>query len=72
MHIKAIKEVLAQAMNKYFQVSNIIMLLKTVVPLNYQRLNYIVCVTMWSLVTVMHNCGIQFYGTVKYCSSHTY
>ena len=27
---------------------------------------------MWSLVTVMRNCGIQlFQGTVKYCSSHT-
>ena len=30
-HIEAIKEVLAQAMNKYFQFSNNIMLLKTVV-----------------------------------------
>ena len=35
-------------------------------------LNYIVCIALWSLVTVMHNCGIQlFHGTVKYCNSHT-
>ena len=27
---------------------------------------------MWSLVTVMRNCGIHlFYETVKHCSSHT-
>ena len=38
MYIEAIKEVLAQAMNKYFQFSNNIMLLKTVVPLSYQRI----------------------------------
>ena len=26
---------------------------------------------MWTLVTVMHNCGIQLlHGTVKRCSSH--
>ena len=38
MHIETIKEVLAQAMNKYFQFSNNIMLLKTVVPLSYQKI----------------------------------
>ena len=38
MHIEAIKEVLAQTMNKYFQFSNIIILFKTVVTLNYQRI----------------------------------
>ena len=37
MHIKAIEEVLARAMNKHFQFSNYIMLLKTVIPLCYQR-----------------------------------
>ena len=41
MHIKAIKDVLTQAMNKYFQFSNNIMFLKT---FSYQRIklyNYI-------------------------------
>ena len=37
MHIEAIKEVLAWTMNKYFQFSNTMMLLETVVPLSYQR-----------------------------------
>ena len=37
MHTEAIKEALAQAINKYFQFSND-MLLKTVVPLSYQRI----------------------------------
>ena len=40
MHIGEIKEVLARAMNKYFQFSNIVMLLKIFVPLNYQSLNF--------------------------------
>ena len=66
-HIKAAKEMLAQAMNKNFQFSNI-MLLKTVLPLSYQRIklySYIVYVAVWSLVTVKCNCGIQlFHGTV--------
>ena len=38
MHIEAIKEVLARAMNKYFQFSNNVMLLKTFIPLSYQRI----------------------------------
>ena len=38
MHIEAIKEALVRAMNKYFQFSNNMMLLKTVVPLSYQRI----------------------------------
>ena len=45
----AYKEVLAQAMIKYFQFSNNIMLLKTFIPLSYQRIklyNYIVYVAM--------------------------
>ena len=40
MHIKVIKEVLAQAMNKHFQYSNNIML-KTFVPLSYQSFTII-------------------------------
>ena len=51
------------------------MLLKTYIPLSYQIIklyNYIVYVSMWSLVTVMHNCGIQLIrGAMKHCSSHT-
>ena len=35
MHIEAIIQVLAQAVNKCFQFSNNIMLLKTVVPSSY-------------------------------------
>ena len=73
--MKAIKKVLAQAMNKYFQFSNNIMLLKNCtskLSKNKAVYNYIVYVTMWYLVTVMCNCGIQlFYGTVKYCGSNT-
>ena len=38
MDIEAIKEVLARAMNKHFQFSNNIMLLKTFVPLSYHRI----------------------------------
>ena len=38
MIIEAIIEVLAWAMNKYFQFSNNTMLLKTVVPLSLQRI----------------------------------
>ena len=75
MHTEAIKEVLAWATTKHFQFSNNIMLLKTVLTLSYQRIklyNYIVYIAMWSLVTIMCNCGIQlFCGTVKYCISHT-
>ena len=66
MNIEAIKEVLAWVMNKYFQFSNNVM---TFVPLSYQRIkpfklymyNYIVYTAMWSLVTVMHTCGIQLF-----------
>ena len=39
MHIEAIKEVLARSMNTYFQFSNNVVLLKTLVPLSYQRIN---------------------------------
>ena len=49
MHIEAIKEVLVQATNKYFQFSNNVMSLKTFVPLSYQKIklyNYIVYVAM--------------------------
>ena len=38
VQIEAIKEVLAWAMKKYFQFSNNTMLLKTIVPLSYQRI----------------------------------
>ena len=39
---------------------------KAVVPLSYQRINFnIVYIAIWSLVTIMHNCGIQLHGTVK-------
>ena len=38
IYIEAFKEVLARVMNRYFQFSNNIMLLKTVVPLSYQRI----------------------------------
>ena len=42
MHIKAIKEVLAQAMNKYFR----LVIIKTVVPLSYQRIKHILSFTI--------------------------
>ena len=51
MHIEAIKEVLAQTMNKYFQFSNNTMLLKTVVPLSSQRISHalkIICYVVLS------------------------
>ena len=38
MHTEAIKEVLGWAMNKYFQCSNNLVLLETVVALSYQRI----------------------------------
>ena len=37
-HIEAIKEVLTQAMNKYFHFNNNVMLLKIFVPLSYQTI----------------------------------
>ena len=43
------------------------MLLKTFVPLSYQRIKYIVYVAMWSLVTVMCKCVIQLFYCV-YCT----
>ena len=59
-------------MNKYFQFSNNIMLLKTLKAILRFTITYIKYVAMWSLVAVIRNCGIQlFNGTVKYYSSHT-
>ena len=64
MYIEEIEEMLARTMNKNFQFSNNIMLLKTVVPLRLTKLpknKAILSFAMWSLVTIMYIVGFNYF-----------